>query len=68
MHFHFNAFQDLDDKLNELHNRQLGSVRQADKFDNSIDKSIGNWSKSLPKAPNPDVILLKKARGNEQIK
>ena len=63
----FYILQDLDDKLNELHNRQLGSVRQADKFDNSIDKSIGNWSKSLPKAPNPDVILLKKARGNNLL-
>ena len=40
---------------------------QADKFDSSIDKSIGNWSKSLPKAPNQDVILLKKARGKERF-
>ena len=32
-------------------------------FDRNIDKSIGNWS-TLPKAPNQDVILLKKARGN----
>ena len=39
------------------------SFIQADKFDSNIDKSIGNWSKSLPKAPNQDVILLKKARG-----
>ena len=31
-------------------------------FDKNIDKSIGNWS-NLPKAPNPDVILLQKARG-----
>merc|ERR1712198_490912 len=60
--------KNLDDKLNELHSRQLGSIRQADKFDNSIDKSIGNWSKYLPKAPNPDVILLKKAREEKKVK
>ena len=40
---------------------------QADKFDSTIDKSIGNWSKSLPKAPNQDVILLKKARGKKYL-
>jgi hypothetical protein len=60
--------KNLDDKLNELHSRQTGSVRQADKFDSSIDKSIGNWSKSLPKAPNQDVILLKKAREEKKVK
>jgi hypothetical protein len=60
--------KNLDDKLNELHSRQLGSIRQADKFDSNIDKSIGNWSKSLPKAPNQDVILLKKAREEKKVK
>merc|ERR1712226_1193178 len=58
----------LDDKLNELHSRQTGSIRQADKFDSSIDKSLANWSKSLPKAPNQDVILLKKAREEKKVK
>jgi hypothetical protein len=31
-------------------------------FDRGIDRSIGKWS-NLPKAPDQEVILLKKARG-----
>ena len=55
---------ELDEKLKLLHAQQ-SSIRPADNFDTSIDKSIGNWSK-LPKAPNQDVVLLKKARGTIQ--
>ncbi len=34
--------------------------------DRRIDRSIGNWS-SLPRAPDQEVILLKKARGEITI-
>ena len=54
---------ELDEKLKSLQQQQ-SSIRPADKFDSTIDKSIGNWTKQLPKAPNQDVVLLKKARGN----
>ena len=62
----------LEQKLAELkaRNREAelrqGLNKDDSSFDKNIDKSIGNWS-SLPKAPNQDVILLKKARG-ETIK
>ena len=57
----------LEQKLSELKARNReAELRQVGKddsgYDRNIDKSIGNWS-SLPKAPNQDVILLKKARG-----
>ncbi len=35
-------------------------------FDRNIDKSIGQWN-SLPKAPDQEVILLKKARGENKL-
>jgi hypothetical protein len=57
----------LEQKLAELKARNReAELRQHSSdepgFDKTIDKSIGNWS-SLPRAPNQDVILLKKARG-----
>ena len=56
----------LDRKLKELEERakKQSELRPVDEngFDKNIDKSIGHWS-SLPKAPNPDVILLQRARG-----
>lgn len=56
----------LDRKLKELEERakKQSELRTTDEngFDKTIDKSIGSWS-NLPKAPNPDVILLQKARG-----
>ena len=56
----------LDRKLKELEERAKKQSEsrssEINGFDKNIDKSIGNWS-NLPKAPNPDVILLKKARG-----
>ena len=56
----------LEQKLAELkaRNREAELRQHSDEqgFDKTIDKSIGNWS-SLPRAPNQDVILLKKARG-----
>jgi hypothetical protein len=56
----------LDRKLKELEerarNQSEGRAVDANGFDKTIDKSIGNWS-NLPKAPNPDVILLQRARG-----
>ena len=56
----------LDRKLKELEERAKNAsgsrTSETNGFDKNIDKSIGNWS-NLPKAPNPDVILLQKARG-----
>ena len=56
----------LDRKLKELEERAKNTsgsrTSETNGFDKNIDKSIGNWS-NLPKAPNPDVILLQKARG-----
>ena len=60
----------LDRKLKELEERAKKQSEsrssEINGFDKNIDKSIGNWS-NLPKAPNPDVILLKKARGMSTI-
>ena len=53
---------ELDEKLKAL-KAQESSIRPAERFDSTIDKSIGNWTKQLPQAPNQDVVLLKKARG-----
>ena len=54
--------------MKELEERakKQNELRGADEngFDKNIDKSIGSWS-NLPKAPNPDVILLQKARGKK---
>lgn len=58
---------ELDEKLKSLQQQQ-SSIRPADKFDSTIDKSIGNWTKQLPKAPNQDVVLLKKAREEKKVK
>ena len=62
----------LDRKLKELEERakkqsELRGGGEENGFDRNIDKSIGNWS-SLPKAPNPDVILLQKAREEKKVK
>ena len=56
---------ELDEKLKAL-KAQESSIRPAERFDSTIDKSIGNWTKQLPQAPNQDVVLLKKARGEPQ--
>jgi len=61
----------LDRKLKELEERAKKQSEsrssEINGFDKNIDKSIGNWS-NLPKAPNPDVILLKKAREEKKVK
>jgi len=61
----------LDRKLKELEERAKNAsgsrTSETNGFDKNIDKSIGNWS-NLPKAPNPDVILLQKAREEKKVK
>jgi len=63
----------LDRQLKDLHNNKFSDAPPArdgkDKGDNGLNRSLERWSNTpLPKAEDPDVTLLKKARQEKKVK
>jgi len=62
----------LERKLKDLKSKQFSDAEITKPKDNGVDKHLGkslqSWSTALPKPPDADVTLLKKAREEKKVK